>query len=118
MKRRTWGVLCFGIGLAFSVGTIDTLIRPDPRDLFSASTCAFFAGVFLLGSLFLLRAQGDARTDAVGNEEQGRNQEKKGNRQTLVTRLTWGPNRQTVVARLTWGLIAAALLAWAWFNAR
>jgi hypothetical protein len=50
VARTICGVLCFGIGVAFTAGTIDTLMRDPPPWL-----PAFFAGVFLLGSYLLLR---------------------------------------------------------------
>jgi len=53
LVRTICGVLCFGIGLAFTVNVVNTLLHPSIySDLVMPS---FFAGVFLLGSLLLLR---------------------------------------------------------------
>jgi hypothetical protein len=55
--KLVFGVLCFGIGAAFAVETVDSLLHPQPLrggelPLFML---AMFAAMFLLGSVLLLR---------------------------------------------------------------
>ena len=49
------GILCFGLGVVFAVGTVDGLIHPGPHDVFAPWFLAMFAAMFLLGSYLLLR---------------------------------------------------------------
>jgi hypothetical protein len=54
--RIIFGVLCFGIGVAFAMGAVHTLLHPSYFD--SAMDVAFpamFGAMFLLGSYLLLR---------------------------------------------------------------
>jgi hypothetical protein len=50
-----FAIICFGIGIAFSVSAIEDLVRP--REFFADPTWipAMLGAMFLLGALLLLR---------------------------------------------------------------
>ena len=50
--RKICAVLCFGIGVAFTLGALYSLLT---ESLFKVVLPGFFAAIFLLSSLFLLR---------------------------------------------------------------
>jgi hypothetical protein len=52
-----FGVLCFGIGVAFAVGAANAIVHPAgySDDVFDAAFPAMFGAMFLLGSYLLLR---------------------------------------------------------------
>jgi hypothetical protein len=53
--KIVWGVICFGLGAAFAVATVDGLLHPGPHDLLAPWFAAMFAAMLLLGSFLLLR---------------------------------------------------------------
>jgi hypothetical protein len=50
------GILYFGLGVAFAVGTVDGLLHPAPHDVYAPWFLGMFAAMFLLGSYLLLRS--------------------------------------------------------------
>jgi hypothetical protein len=54
-----FGVLCFGIGVAFAVGAAHAFMHQTPYDdnVFDTAFPAFFGAMFLLGSYLLLRRE-------------------------------------------------------------
>jgi hypothetical protein len=67
-----FGVLCFGIGAAFAVGTVDGIVHPN-TSLYSSDTpvslLGMFAAMFLLGSYLLLRGSFSSSRNQAGDEK-------------------------------------------------
>ncbi len=53
--KIAFGVICFGLGVAFAIGTADGLLHPGPPDDFAPWLLGMFAAMLLLGSFLLLR---------------------------------------------------------------
>lgn len=53
--KMIFGVLCFGVGVAFAVGAADDLLHRNPYSTGNAPWLGMFAAMFLLGSFLLLR---------------------------------------------------------------
>jgi hypothetical protein len=56
MVKAIFGVLCFGLGVAFFMGAVYQLVRPSYfRDVMDVALPSMLGAMFLLGSFLLLR---------------------------------------------------------------
>jgi hypothetical protein len=54
--RIIFGILCFGLGVAFAMAAVDSLVVPSTfHSVFDVTFPSMFGAMFLLGSYLLLR---------------------------------------------------------------